>query len=79
VTSDIPHKSLKSGREGEFMARENFKTFTLRIPEKLLGELRIKAGQLSAERGEYVSLNALIIELLERANSIDLPTKKKRR
>ena len=61
------------------MARENFKTFTLRIPEKLLGELRIKAGQLSAERGEYVSLNALIIELLERANSIDLPTKKKRR
>lgn len=57
------------------MARQNFKTFTLRVPEELIGKLRIKAGQVSAERGEYVSANALMLELLEKSASAALPTK----
>lgn len=47
--------------------KEEVRRYLARLPVSLLGQLHRRAGEMSEDRGRYVSVNALIGELLEEA------------
>jgi len=60
------------------MAREDYQVFYTRLPKELLGKVRRRAGELSDERGKYVSANQVVIEVLQQALNSKGKGKKKR-
>jgi hypothetical protein len=53
------------------MEGEKMKTTNLRLPEELLNWTREKAARETIERGERVSINTVIVELIRQAKEAD--------